>query len=134
MNSDTQEPRPYSFLIGMMAGTVIGAGLALWLAPRAASELRERLTDSARSLRNLAGQQRQRAATSVATMAEDMTRRAEGVRDNIAEAVAHRAHEVEDYATAAQSDRVAGARKRSSTDRTSPASRNEARSEPRSSF
>lgn len=134
MNSDTQEPRPYGFLIGMMAGTVIGAGLALWLAPRAASELRERLTDSARSLRNLAGQQRQRAATSVATMAEDMTRRAEGVRDNIAEAVAHRAHEVEDYATAAQSDRVAGARKRSSTDRTSPASRKEERSEPRSSF
>ncbi len=105
----------------MMAGTVIGAGLAMWLAPRAASELRERVTDSARSLGNLVGQQHQRASDSVATIAEDLTRRAQGVRDNIAEAVAHRAHEVEDYATA-QSDRVAGARKRSSTDRTSPAS------------
>ena len=129
MNSDTnsnaQEPQPYGFLIGMMAGTVIGAGLAMWLAPRAASELRERLTDSARSFGNLVGQQHQRASDSVATMAEDLTRRAQGVRDNIAEVVAHRAHEVEDYATA-QSDRVAGARKRSSTDRTSPASHKEA--------
>jgi gas vesicle protein len=123
MNSDTQEPRPYGFVIGMLTGTVVGAGLAMWLAPRAASELRERVTDSARSLGNLVGQQHQRATASVATMAEDLTRRAEGVRDNIAEAVAHRAHEVEDYATAAQSDRVAGARRRPSNGRTAPASR-----------
>ena len=33
-----------------------------------------------------------------AEMAEELTRRAQGVRDNIAEAVAHRAHEVEAYA------------------------------------
>ncbi len=122
MNSDTQEPRPYGFLIGMMAGTVVGASLAMWLVPRATSELRERVTASARSLGNLVGQQHQRATASVATIAEDLTRKAQGVRDNIAEAVAHRAHEVEDYATAVQTDRVAGARKRSSTDRPAPTS------------
>ena len=123
MNSDTQEPRPYDFVIGMLTGAVIGAGLAMWFAPRAASELRERVTESARSLGNLVGQQHQRVATSVATIAEDLTRSAQGVRDNIAEAVAHRAHEVEDYATAAQSDRVVGAKRRPSNDRIAPASR-----------
>jgi gas vesicle protein len=123
MNSDTQEARPYGFVIGMLTGTVVGAGLAMWLAPRAASELRERVTDSARSLGNLVGQQPQRAATSVATIAEDLTRRAQGVRDNIAETVAHHAHEVEAYAKAAQSDRVSGARKRSSGDGSAPNSK-----------
>jgi gas vesicle protein len=106
MNSDTQEPRPYGFVIGMLTGTVVGAGLAMWLAPRAASELRERVTDSARSLGKLVGQQHQRASTYVAETAEELTRRGQGVRDNIADAVAHRAHEVEAYATASKSGDV----------------------------
>jgi gas vesicle protein len=107
----------------MLTGAVFGAGLAMWLAPRAAAELRERVTDSARSLGKLVGQQQQRATNSVAATAEELTRRAQGVRDNIAETVAHHAHEVEAYANAAQSDRVNGPRKRSSGDRRAAHSR-----------
>ena len=50
MDTQTQEPRNYGFVVGLVTGAFVGAGLALWLAPRGASELGERLTDSARSL------------------------------------------------------------------------------------
>ena len=49
MNTQTQEHRHYGFAIGLLTGAFVGAGLALWLAPRGASELGERLTVSARS-------------------------------------------------------------------------------------
>ena len=79
----TQERRDYRFILGLVAGTVVGAGLAMWLAPNAASELRERVTDSARKL----------------------ARNGQGVRDDIADAVATGAHEVERFANAAKSER-----------------------------
>ncbi len=122
MNSDTQEPRPYGFALGLLAGTVVGAGLALWLAPRAVSELRQRVIDSARNLARRVDQQGEQVRAVVGDTAEELTRRSQVVRDNIAEAVAHHAHEVEAYATAAQNKRVAGPGKRSSNNRTAPAS------------
>ena len=50
MDKQTPEHRGYGFAIGLLTGAFVGAGLALWLAPRGASELGERLTDSARAL------------------------------------------------------------------------------------
>jgi gas vesicle protein len=50
MKSHTQSPPPYGFAIGLAAGMFVGAGLAIWLAPRVASELRERITDSAKDI------------------------------------------------------------------------------------
>ena len=49
MNAHTREHRDYGFVIGLLTGTFVGAGLAMWLAPPSASELRRRMTDSARS-------------------------------------------------------------------------------------
>ena len=49
MKSHTQSP-PYGLVVGLAAGMVVGAGLTLWLAPRVASELRERITDSAKDI------------------------------------------------------------------------------------
>jgi gas vesicle protein len=123
MNSDMQASQPYGFALGLLTGTVIGAGLAMWLAPRAVSELRERVIDSAKSLGNRVGQQREQVATYVEETAEDLSRRGQVVRDNIAEAVAHHAHEVAAYATAAESDRVKAAGKRSANARPAPAPR-----------
>ena len=123
MSSDTDEHRPDGFIIGMLTGIVVGAGLAMWLAPRAISELRQRVTDSARSLGQRVGQQREQASTMVGETSEELARRGQDVRDNIAEAVAHRAQEVEAYATEARIDRVAAARKRSSAERSAPTSR-----------
>jgi gas vesicle protein len=50
MKSQTQSHPPYGFAIGLAAGMFVGAGLAIWLAPRLASELRERFTDSAKDI------------------------------------------------------------------------------------
>jgi gas vesicle protein len=44
-----------SFLMGLLAGTVLGAGLGMLFAPKAGSELRSQLTDSAEQLRSRAG-------------------------------------------------------------------------------
>jgi len=50
MKSQTQSHPPYGFAIGLAAGMCVGAGLAIWLSPRLASELRERITDSANDM------------------------------------------------------------------------------------
>jgi gas vesicle protein len=48
--------------MGLFTGTFVGAGLAMWLVPRLASEVRQRMTDSARSLGEHASEQYNRPA------------------------------------------------------------------------
>jgi len=57
MNAPTQEHRGHGFVIGLLTGTFVGAGLMMWFAPRTASELRERVTDSAKRLGKRASEQ-----------------------------------------------------------------------------
>ena len=109
MNAHTQD-RDYCFGIGLLSGTFIGAGLAMWLVPRLRSELRERMTDSARSLGNRASERYQQASTQVGEAVDELTRKGQGVGDDLAGAVARGAHEVERYATAVKSDRVSEVR------------------------
>jgi len=130
MNAHLQENRDYGFVIGLLTGTVVGAGLAMWLAPRLASELRSRMTDSARDLGQRASEQYQQASTRVGEAVDELTQKGQDVRDGVAEAVARGAHEVargahevERYATAAKSDRVSEARKHTAGDRSAPALR-----------
>ncbi len=80
MNTQMQECRGHGFAIGLLTGTCIGAGLMMWLAPRMIGELRQRVTDAV----------------------EDLTRKGQGIRDDVADAVARRAHDVERIATAAK--------------------------------
>lgn len=42
------------FLMGLMTGSAIGAGLAIYFSPRLALELRQRVSDSTTRLRNAA--------------------------------------------------------------------------------
>jgi hypothetical protein len=44
-----------SFLMGLLAGTVLGAGLGMLFAPKAGSELRNQLSESAGRLKHTAG-------------------------------------------------------------------------------
>ena len=90
-----------SFLMGLITGSAIGAGLAIYFAPRLASELRQRVTDSTADLRNAASEGLQNVATRVADavdrvvdVADDVTRRGQSVRDDVANAVGRGAHEV----------------------------------------
>ena len=58
-----------SFLMGLITGA-IGAGLAIYFAPRRALELRQRVTDSTTGLRNAASERFQGVATRVADVVE----------------------------------------------------------------
>jgi len=73
MKSHTQSP-PYGLVVGLAAGMVVGAGLTLWLAPRVASELRERMSDSAKSVGQRASDHYQEASNRVGDAVEAPTR------------------------------------------------------------
>jgi len=104
---NTQQPedrryghRDYGFAIGLLTGTFVGAGLALWFAPRLAAELRERVTDSAKQLGQRVSDRYDQASTRLANVATEVTRQGQDARDTVADAVAHGAHEVERFAKA----------------------------------
>jgi gas vesicle protein len=100
MNTDTQERRDYGFMIGLLAGTCIGGGLAMLFAPRSGSDLRHQMADSAKDLGERASQQYQQVSSRVGEAVEDITRKGQDVRDDVVEAVARGAHDVEQFATA----------------------------------
>jgi gas vesicle protein len=103
MNEHTEARRDYGFVIGLLTGTVVGAGLTMWLAPQVAAEVRERVTDSARGLRERASEQLQQASTRVGEAVDELARAGQGAREHVADAVARGAHEVERYAAAVRS-------------------------------
>ena len=105
MNAHMRERRDYGFVSGLLTGTVVGAGLAMWFVPRLASELRGRVTDSARSVGERASEQYQQASTRVGKAVGELTRKGQGARDNVAEALASGARELERFAKAAKSGR-----------------------------
>jgi len=117
MNTHTQEHREYGFVMGLFTGTFVGAGLAMWLVPRLASEVHQRMTDSARSLGERASEEYQQASTRVGDVVDEVTRKGRAVRDGVAEAVARGAHEVERYAAAAKSEGVTNASEHSAAGR-----------------
>jgi gas vesicle protein len=95
--------RDYGLAIGLLTGAFVGAGLALWFAPRLAAELRHRITDSARDLGQRANDRYDQMTTRIANAATEVTRQGQDVRDDVADMVAHGAHEVERFAKAAKS-------------------------------
>jgi len=58
------------FMMGLLTGTVLGAGLGMLLAPKAGSELRGAIGEQARNLGNKASEQYRRASESAGTWAE----------------------------------------------------------------
>ena len=112
MNTPVNDCRDYRLALGFLAGTAIGAGLVLWLAPKAAAELRGRVTDSAKDLGQRASERYQQASNRVGEVVDDLTRKGQGVRDDVADVVARgargvarSANDVENFAVAAKSDR-----------------------------
>ena len=47
MDAYTLERRDHGFVIGLLAGAVVGASAVMWLAPRVASRLRQQRDDVA---------------------------------------------------------------------------------------
>jgi gas vesicle protein len=117
VNAQAKESRHYGFVIGLLTGTVAGAGLMMWLAPRTASEVRERVTDSARNLGKRASEQYEQASTRVGKAVDELSRNGHGVLDGAADTVARGAQEVRRYVTAAKTDHVDEPRKHSAAHR-----------------
>jgi gas vesicle protein len=59
-----------SFLMGLLAGTVLGAGLGMLFAPKAGSELRSQLGEQAGRIRNQANDSYQQASEKVSQMVD----------------------------------------------------------------
>ncbi len=65
-----REDRGGAFLMGLLAGTVLGAGLGMLFAPKAGSELRNQLAESGRNLGQTASDGYRRAAERVSTVVD----------------------------------------------------------------
>src|SRR5712692_6671822 len=61
---DNESGRASSFVLGLLTGTVLGAGLGMLFAPKAGSELRRQLSDQAGNLANQASEGHRRATES----------------------------------------------------------------------
>ena len=102
--SPEQDNRDYRFVLGLIAGAVVGAGLGMLFAPRAAVELRGRLASSAKSLGESASERYQQASARVGTAAKDLTTKGQAIRDGVADTVVRGAQSVERFAKAAKAD------------------------------
>src|SRR5438045_2838273 len=80
MNGHLREHRDYAFVTGRLTGTCVGTGL-MRLAPRRTAELRERVTDSVRSLGKQASEQYQQASTCAGEVVDELTREGQAARD-----------------------------------------------------
>jgi gas vesicle protein len=117
MKEDSTDRRDNGFLVGLLMGTAVGAGLALWFTPRAGSEMRQRVSDSTRELGNRASERYQQVSTRVSQAVDDLASKGEGVRNDLADRVVRGAQEVERIATAARS-RGSETRKQAAADKT----------------
>jgi gas vesicle protein len=103
--SPTQKTRDYRFVLGLITGAVLGAGLGMLLAPRSAVEFRGRLATSAKGLGKTASERYQQAAARVDTVAKEYTSKGQAIRDSVADSVVRGAQRVERYAKEAKTDR-----------------------------
>jgi gas vesicle protein len=82
------------FMMGLLTGTVLGAGLGMLLAPKAGAELRGAIGEQARTISNKASEQYRRASDSAGQWAEKGREFVDRARD----AVSRGAEEARGYA------------------------------------
>ena len=75
------------FMMGLLTGTVLGAGLGMLLAPKAGSELRGAIGDQARNLGNMASEQYRRASEQAGGLAEKGREFVDKARDAVSRGV-----------------------------------------------
>jgi len=88
-----QEGGGGSFVMGLLTGTVLGAGLGMLFAPKAGAELRSKLSDQAGNIANTASEGYRRASESAGQWAE----RGRDIYNKASEAVAKGADEAQQY-------------------------------------
>jgi gas vesicle protein len=103
MNTPAQNSSTHFFL-GLITGSVLGAAVAMALAPKLAAELRQRAVGAAGDLSEAAAMQYREATASVQSAVDGATARAQAVRDDMADVVVRGARNVEQFAAAAKTD------------------------------
>ena len=83
------------FMMGLLTGTVLGAGIGMLLAPKAGAELRGAIGDQARTWGNTASEQYRKASETDGTWAE----RGREMVDKAKDAVTRGAEEARSYAS-----------------------------------
>jgi gas vesicle protein len=97
-NVHADERRDHGFLIGLITGGVLGAGLAIFLGPRVASEV-QRVTDSARTLGKASAERYQEARARVGETVDDLAAQGRGFRDDLRTAVTRKPKSGKRHAT-----------------------------------
>jgi gas vesicle protein len=78
------------FIMGLLAGTVLGAGLGMLLAPKSGTDLRDQLSEQAKHFGEKASEQYRRASETASNWAErgrDMVQQARGAVERGADEV-----------------------------------------------
>jgi gas vesicle protein len=83
-----------SFVMGLLTGTVLGAGLGMLFAPKAGSEIRSQITEQAGSLKSTASEGYRKASETAGDLAE----KGRDVVDKAKDAVPRGADEAQKYA------------------------------------
>jgi gas vesicle protein len=95
MNGREEQGRDYRFLTGLAMGGIVGAGLAMWLAPRAAAEIKARAAESAKSLGDAVSERYRDARIRVTETVDGLSRKGQGLRDDVCDTVVRAAQDVE---------------------------------------
>jgi gas vesicle protein len=82
MESHSQQPQAFGFSFGLITGALVGAGLAWWLTPGSASELRERVTVSARALGKRASETYDEASSRIGDAVDQLTRKGRAAKSD----------------------------------------------------
>ena len=87
-----------SFVMGLLTGTVLGAGLGMLFAPKAGSELRNQISQQATGLANTASEGYRRASEQAGDWADRGREKGREVYDRAREVVSKGAEEAQRYA------------------------------------
>lgn len=104
MNTPVQHDPSNHFFLGLLTGGVIGAAVVVALAPRLASELRQRVAGAIADVSDAASSGYRDASSRVVGTVDEIATRGQAVRDDVADAVVRGARSVEQFAAAAKSD------------------------------
>jgi hypothetical protein len=102
MNGREAQGRDYRLLTGLAIGGIVGAGLATWLASRAAAEIKGRAVDSARGLRDAVSERYRDARLRVTETVGGLARKGQEFRDDALDTVVRAAQRVEAEARGVQ--------------------------------
>lgn len=95
MNEQAAHTRDYRFVTGLALGTIVGAGLAMLLAPRAAAEIKERAAGSVKNLGGAVSERYRDARSRVTGAVDGLARKGRWVREGVSDAVVRGAQKVE---------------------------------------